>query len=150
MRYVSHCGYDIHKDGRIYSRKRNKWLSPKPNNRGYMTTSSIDGETLVHRIVAKYWCEGYSKELTVNHKDMDKTNNHYLNLEWMPQGDNARHSYSKGRKVVRNGGNPKKKYIDSILQDVLDLKGKMYYKEVAEKFNISGGTVHHIWNGRRK
>lgn len=46
----------------------------------------------VHTAVARAFCEGYSPELQVNHKDGNKTNNAASNLEWMTPGDNTRHA----------------------------------------------------------
>jgi predicted XRE-type DNA-binding protein len=44
----------------------------------------------VHRMVAEVYCEGYDPKLTVNHIDLDKTNNHADNLEWVTMGENSR------------------------------------------------------------
>ena len=47
----------------------------------------------VHRLVAQYFCEGYQEDLDVNHKDGDKENNFYKNLEWCSRRENLKHSY---------------------------------------------------------
>lgn len=57
----------------------------------------------VHRLVAMYFCLGYFNGAVVNHKDGDKHNNHYSNLEWVTQKDNIHKSYvSSGISATRN------------------------------------------------
>jgi len=51
---------------------------------------------LVSRLVAKAFCPGYRRGLTVNHKDGDSTNNRADNLEWVTNEENVRH-------YIRNG-----------------------------------------------
>lgn len=55
---------------------------------------------LVHQLVAKAFCEGYKEGLVVNHKDLDKTNNHYSNLEWITQKENVIHYYQNKDKLA--------------------------------------------------
>lgn len=51
---------------------------------------------LVHRLVAREFCEGYSEGLVVNHKDADRKNNLHSNLEWMTQKQNIQDSMTRG------------------------------------------------------
>ena len=47
----------------------------------------------VHRLVAMMFVDGYKEGLEVNHKDLDKTNNVYTNLEWVTREENQKHQY---------------------------------------------------------
>ena len=47
----------------------------------------------VHRLVAMMFVDGYSENLEVNHKDLNKENNVYTNLEWVTRADNQKHQY---------------------------------------------------------
>ena len=47
----------------------------------------------VHILVAKAFVDGYKDGLEVNHKDLDKTNNVYTNLEWVTRSENQQHQY---------------------------------------------------------
>lgn len=52
----------------------------------------IDKKTynrLVHRIVAREFCEGYSDGMVVNHKNADRLDNRACNLEWVTQKENV-------------------------------------------------------------
>lgn len=49
---------------------------------------------LVARIIATTFLENLiDTEMTVNHKDGNRLNNHVSNLEWMTRGDNVRHAF---------------------------------------------------------
>lgn len=45
----------------------------------------------VHRLVAMVFVPGYGDDLEVNHKDLDKSNNTYTNLEWVTKSENHKH-----------------------------------------------------------
>lgn len=47
----------------------------------------------VHRLVAMAFVDGYHDGLEVNHKDLNKTNNVYTNLEWTTRSENQKHQY---------------------------------------------------------
>lgn len=51
---------------------------------------------LVSRLVAMAWVDGYSPELTVNHKDGNPLNNCADNLEWVSLVDNIRDGFESG------------------------------------------------------
>jgi len=68
--------------------------NPIPNRQGYCRVT-INGKTfLFHRLV----CEAFggppsSPELQCNHKDLNRANNNYLNLEWVTRQKNIQESY---------------------------------------------------------
>lgn len=47
----------------------------------------------VHRLVAMAFVDGYEEGLEVNHKDLNKANNVYTNLEWTTRSKNQKHQY---------------------------------------------------------
>lgn len=76
--------------------KRGKPLKPSTNHHGYQIINvMINGKRKglgVHTAVARAFCDGYSPELQVNHKDGCKTNNQASNLEWVTALENTRHA----------------------------------------------------------
>lgn len=52
----------------------------------------------VHSLVAQYFIGPRPKGMQVNHKDGNKTNNHYSNLEYVSPKQNIVHSVEKGLK----------------------------------------------------
>lgn len=53
-----------------------------------------------HRLVALLYVDNPDNLPEVNHKDRNKLNNHFSNLEWCTHKQNIRHSYDTGRKVI--------------------------------------------------
>lgn len=99
----------------VYSKIRDMHLTYKPcmivgsiSNVGYRCYSlGKDGKMrtfTAHRLVAKAFIENTDERLNqVNHKDMDRLNNRYDNLEWVNNRENNSHSKrakSKSSKYV--------------------------------------------------
>ena len=71
-----------------------KW--PLPDRSGYCRVSINRKTYYVHRLVCEaFW--GPSLGLEVNHKDLNKSNNHYMNLEWVTRSYQIQHSYSTNK-----------------------------------------------------
>lgn len=80
-------GYWIYDDGRVWSEKTNKFLSPSTNPRGYLhlglTNKNKQRITKdIHRLVAEAFIPNPNNLPQVNHKDENKQNNNINNLEW--------------------------------------------------------------------
>ena len=48
---------------------------------------------LIHRLVASEFVDNPFNYTEVNHKDGNKANNHYSNLEWCTRSQNVKHAY---------------------------------------------------------
>ena len=92
--------YSITEDGMVFSHKTKKYLSLCDNGCGYLAVNlwvnGIRTNHFVHRLVAAAFIECISGGLQVNHKDWDKKNNHYSNLEWVTREDNMAHAVRLG------------------------------------------------------
>lgn len=93
--------------------KRGKPLKPSTNHSGYQIVNlMIDGNRVglgVHTAVARAFCNGYSDELQVNHKDGNKRNNAAANLEWVTAKENVGHAinFLGHNKLGQNNPNAK-------------------------------------------
>lgn len=90
--------YIIFENGSIINYNEGKFLKFQNSKKGYdicylYNKESIKKNFSVHRLVAYMFCEGYKENLTINHVDGDKINNHYSNLEWCTNQENIAHAY---------------------------------------------------------
>lgn len=89
--------YEISNKGEVYSVRRGKYLKPRLSMDGYKRVClSKDGkgyEYRVARLVAETFIENPNDKKQVNHKDYNRTNDWYENLEWCDNYENAHYSY---------------------------------------------------------
>lgn len=92
--------YTATEDGKIINKSTGKVLKTYTLNSGYQAVKlHNNGDRkgfLVHRLVAYSHCEGYSEELSVNHKDGNRLNNHKDNLEWVTTKENIHDMMARG------------------------------------------------------
>lgn len=102
--------YKIDIDGQVWSCRKqgishptSKWklLKPFKNPKGYLQVrlyqnSNYKRVLKVHRLVAKAYIPNPHKLSQVNHKDGNKENNSYLNLEWTTNEENMNHANEIG------------------------------------------------------
>lgn len=95
--------YHVSDDGAFIQNKRTgRFLKQCDNNKGYLTVNLYNNghkKTVgVHRLVAELYVEGADPDLTVNHRDGNKHNNHPGNLEWVTYSENEYHAHRTGLK----------------------------------------------------
>lgn len=85
--------YSVSNQGNIKS--KNKILKPYKNKKGYLRIGIYkNGKRTIfsiHKLVALFFCEMVGYRPYINHIDLDKTNNHYSNLEYCTAKENTRH-----------------------------------------------------------
>lgn len=59
----------------------------------YLRTPDSHKKFFVHRLVAQAFLPNPNNLPLVNHRDLDKKNNNFYNLQWMNGSDNTRHYY---------------------------------------------------------
>lgn len=109
---IYHSDYLVYSDGRVYSRKTNKFLKGKIDNVGYHVYALAIGDArsnaskkklskmvYAHRLVAELFLPNPNNYPYVHHKDANKLNNDVSNLEWV---SSAYHNQSKKTKREYN------------------------------------------------
>ena len=126
--------------------KKQKLLSINIGTNGYKKVKlSKDGKKHwfnVHRLVAKIFVLNPNNNLYVNHKDGDKQNNHYTNLEWCSASENIKHAVKLGlHKPIKGIDNKQSKQINQ-----LDLNGELIktWGSIKEACRINGFNSYGI------
>ena len=101
--------YQVSNYGRIKSFQKNKnghILSIKNKTGWYLSVNLCKNKHCktfrIHRLVAEHFIENPKNLLEVNHKDMNKQNNYYKNLEWIDRKGNHAHAI-KNKPEFLNG-----------------------------------------------
>ena len=141
--------YEISNFGRVKSHIKigtpTYYKTPILSTPGYYTVClSKDGKVSysvgIHRLVAEAFVENTDKTKTeVNHKDGNKLNNYYENLEWVTRKENNEHAIKSGLR----------KYVKSIEQYTVDDELVNIFTSSAEAGNFLGKgkrTNTHILN----
>lgn len=137
--------YSISNLGNVKNHRTNKILRPSINTVGYpMVILRKDGKNhgrMIHRLVAIDFLEGRSDlRNEVNHKDANKTNNHYLNLEWVSSSENTVHGYKN--KLINSG--EKCNFAKLTPEQVIEikaLKGKKTQREIGRIFGVTQSNI---------
>ena len=95
--------YTIEEDGMIWYKKKNTYLKPTPSYEGYLyvklSYNKLHESFSVHRLVAAKYIGQCPPELETSHKDGNKHNNHYTNLEYITHSENIQKSYTEQGRV---------------------------------------------------
>lgn len=81
---------------RVLKQKTTKKADGRIDARVNLWKDGKEKTCLVSRLVALTWVDGYTSQMTVNHKDGNPLNNTASNLEWLTLGDNIRHGFDNG------------------------------------------------------
>lgn len=115
----SHNDYKISNYGRVYSRKSKRILKPSTTTKGYLYVElykdKISKTFPIQILVAS---EFVSKRPTishqVNHKDKNKLNNYFKNLEWATNRENKVHGLLASGKFACSFDNRDKMFRPQI------------------------------------
>lgn len=103
---------------------------------------------LVHRLVASYFIPNPYNLPEVNHKDYNRANPRYDNLEWVIHKSNVNHSSSQGRYKERAKGvnNGRARVNENAVREIRLFynKGLATKSELARIYSIGWSTVHNI------
>ena len=151
MKRFRETNYYVTEDGKIYSSLKDLYLKPSLSKNGYYrVTIYVNNKREyynIHRMVAECFIGKPTNNIQVNHKDCNKTNNHFLNLEYCSGIENMKHAYINNLVTPTNGElNGMSKLTKT---DVLNIRNeykntKVTYKQLAEKYNITTSTVYKV------
>jgi hypothetical protein len=140
--------YMVSNDGRVMSlRKRTPIILKEriATAAGYSQVALYNGkrrDAYVAVIVARAFVPNPKRLPEVNHKDLDKQNNDYTNLEWSSHADNVRHAAENGVFRNRRFRYLTRAQVQAVLEFLKD--GIKTQKQIAAMFGITEGTVQRM------
>lgn len=113
--------YLISENGEVFSIFSNKILKPISDKDGYLRITISGMKCIIARLVAYQYCGNNDLTLVVDHKDGNKTNNHYTNLEWVTIKENTNRAENMGLRNVRGSANGNSRYNEEFIHDICRL-----------------------------
>lgn len=137
--------YAITEDGKVWSYRTKKFLTPKDTNDGYLQVKlCVKGNQkymYIHRLVADAYIPNPDGKPQINHIDENTKNNCVSNLEWCDSQYN------------NNYGKHNSKIADSKNKPVICIETGIIYKngiEAAKAYGLSSSQIYGVLNGRCK
>ena len=143
--------YIITSDGRVYNNYTGKQMKSRlicgykhVGLRYFDGTKSTQKLYKVHRLVAEYFIEKPKDKNIVNHKDGNKLNNNYSNLEWVTSSENNIHAIKNNLRKT-NWNKEKGAIVINLIENY-----KYSSSEIAKLFNVSKGAVLNFYRNSYK
>jgi len=110
VKEIDNSGYYVDIEGNVYSthfRKGHETKKMTPNilPNGYCSIRYGNKSAYIHRLVAKAFIPNPENKPEVNHKDLNKQNNHVDNLEWATRKENENHLKDNNPCTGKTGSN---------------------------------------------
>ena len=142
--------YQISNYGNVFSKNRNKILSPCDDSHGYLMVhlwkNNRQYVKKIHRLVAETFLENPNNFQDVNHKDENKKNNNISNLEWISRKDNLNYGTRNQRANAT-----RKKPVYQIDKDTLDIINKFdSAKDASKQTGINSSNITQVCKHSRK
>lgn len=150
---------EVSEDGQVRSlpskTHHGQILSQNVTTNGYwFLTNRLTGKKLkmilVHRIVAMEFVPNPDNLPQVNHKDGNKLNNHYTNLEWVTPSGNTKHAHDHNLiRVIHGEEHNWSKITKDQAQEIIDKyrTGKYSQRQLAKEYGLIQQSISLIVRG---
>lgn len=141
--------YQISNFGRVYSKHKGDIKALEVNKKGYQAIrpykKNVRKTFRIHRLVAELFIDNPENKPQVNHIDGNKLNNHYSNLEWCTNRENAIHA-AKNKLFVVGSRSPNSKLNEDDVKRMRDLYDNHGYgsTKLAKLFGINEKNAYNI------
>jgi hypothetical protein len=138
----NNINYLILSDGRVYTKKNKRFLKQRLIG-GYKAVYIRVKPYKVHRLVAEAFVKNPKNKPIVNHKDLNKINNDYRNLEWVTNRENMKHASDTGK-----GGTARK--VRQLTLDKEFIKQFANIRLASKQTGVNPNCIIAVCRGRYK
>lgn len=157
--------YEVNIEGKVRNKKTGNIMAEYSSGHMYNYVQlNKNGKTVkhyIHRLIGMHFIANPGHHKQINHKDLNKRNNHIDNLEWVTPGQNVRHAVENGafehvreisRQTLERVRKYKKKVRKLSKEDVQ--KARLLFEQgvskiyIANMLKTSTGVVRNILEGR--
>lgn len=115
--------YEISNFGNVRNKYTKEYKNPRFDKYGYLrVTLYISPKKVtysIHKLVATHFIQNHFNKPTVNHKDCNKLNNFFENLEWSTNKEQIIHAYKNNLIQLNYGENHiNNKYPESLIHSI--------------------------------
>ena len=152
--YRNFTKYEVYEDGKIWSYSHKKWLKPATEKNGYKQVTLYDNEGkrktyYLHRVVYEAVSgEPIPDDLEVNHRNEDKTDCSFENLNLLTHKDNINWATGIERSAKSRINGVRSKVVGAYKDG--DLVMKFSSIQEARRQGFSQGNICSCCNGKRK
>lgn len=115
MEITGFDNYLIYPDGKVFSKKRKKYLTAYDDGFGYLCVSLNSNKKRltpkIHRLVGKHYIPNPENKPQLDHINRDKTDNRVENLRWVSVVENAQ---NKGNNKRNTSGHKNISYNNKV------------------------------------
>lgn len=147
--------YHVDKNGKIWSVRSRRFLSPNFGDRYPFVVLSKNGERhrkRVHRLVLETFTGPCPKGMECRHLNGDKTDNRLCNLAWGTRKENMHDAIKHGtHPCLRHGeASPRAKLKEQDVRMIIYMyrTGLFVQREIADIYNVHLGTIGQILTKR--
>ena len=101
MEIQGYENYLIYEDGRVFSKKRNRFLKPQNHNSGYKIIGLCKNNKvksfLIHRLMAIHYIPNPENKREVDHINRNRSDNRIENLRWATKSENGQNKGMESR-----------------------------------------------------
>lgn len=134
----------------VFKNKKESILKTTVSTSGYhsvmLCVNDVRSRFYVHRLVAKMFLPRLFENYVVNHKDGNKLNNNFSNLEWVSIQENVDHSIENG--LTPQGEKSTSAKLSSknvlVIRRLFKINPKFNRNEVSRKLGVSESTIRKI------
>lgn len=103
----------------------------------------------IHQLVGEHFVDNPDNKPQLNHKDGNKLNNHYLNLEWCTIAENIEHAVRTGLLDVKGEKHHHAKLRDADIPLIFEMRNKeITMKDIGNHFGVCRRTIGDVLNRR--